>query len=131
MAAELTDATAGATRLDGLTSWHADWRGLRVAVLGLGVTGFAVADTLAELGAEVTVFARDRDDDRARILDVIGVRLVVHPLDEVPADLAESPPSSWWSRPASAPTIPCSGGRRMPACRCGATSSWPGACATR
>ncbi|MDR5693461.1 UDP-N-acetylmuramoyl-L-alanine--D-glutamate ligase [Agromyces indicus] len=92
MAAELTDATAGATRLDGLTSWHADWRGLRVAVLGLGVTGFAVADTLAELGADVTVFARDRDDDRARILDVIGVRLVVHPLDEVPADLAETPP---------------------------------------
>ncbi|GAA4058087.1 UDP-N-acetylmuramoyl-L-alanine--D-glutamate ligase [Agromyces indicus] len=88
----MTDATAGATRLDGLTSWHADWRGLRVAVLGLGVTGFAVADTLAELGADVTVFARDRDDDRARILDVIGVRLVVHPLDEVPADLAETPP---------------------------------------
>lgn len=92
MAAELTDAASGASRLDGLTSWHADWRGLRVAVLGLGVTGFAVADTLAELGAEVTVYARDRDDDRARILDVIGVRLVVHPLDEVPGDLAEEAP---------------------------------------
>ncbi|MEI9512192.1 UDP-N-acetylmuramoyl-L-alanine--D-glutamate ligase [Agromyces sp. CCNWLW213] len=92
MAAELTDAASGASRLDGLTSWHADWRGLRVAVLGLGVTGFAVADTLAELGAEVTVYARDRDDDRARILDVIGVRLVVHPLDEVPSGLADAAP---------------------------------------
>ena len=44
-------------RLDQLTSWHADWRGLRVAVFGLGVTGFAVADTLLELGAEVLVVA--------------------------------------------------------------------------
>lgn len=92
MAAELTDAASGAARLDELTSWHADWRGLRVAVLGLGVTGFAVADTLAELGAEVTVYARDRDDDRARILDVIGVRLEVHPLDEVPAGIADDRP---------------------------------------
>lgn len=92
MAAELTDAASGASRLDELTSWHADWRGLRVAVLGLGVTGFAVADTLAELGAEVAVYARDRDDDRARILDVIGVRLEVHPLDEVPAALSGDAP---------------------------------------
>lgn len=92
MAAELTDAASGAARLDGLTSWHADWRGLRAAVLGLGVTGFAVADTLAELGAAVTVYARDRDDDRARILDVIGVRLELHPLDEVPAGLAGDAP---------------------------------------
>ena len=75
------------SRLDGLTSWHADWTGLRVAVLGLGVTGFSVADTLAELGAEVTVFASGADEERARILDVIGVRLVRHPLDRVPDEL--------------------------------------------
>ena len=30
----------------GLTSWRSDWAGLRVAVLGIGVTGFSVADTL-------------------------------------------------------------------------------------
>ena len=41
--------------LDQLTSWNADWSGLRVAVLGLGVTGFSVADTLVELGAPVLV----------------------------------------------------------------------------
>ncbi len=63
-------------RLDELTSWNADWSGLRVLVLGLGVTGFAAADTLAELGAEVTVAARRPDDDRARILPVIGVDLI-------------------------------------------------------
>lgn len=63
-------------RLDDLTSWHADWSGLRVLVLGLGVTGFAAADTLAELGAQVAVAARNPDDDRARILPVIGVELI-------------------------------------------------------
>lgn len=62
--------------LDQLTSWRADWRGLNVVVLGLGVTGFAAADTLAELGARVTVAARTPDADRARILPVIGVALV-------------------------------------------------------
>jgi len=63
-------------RLDELTSWNADWSGLRVLVLGLGVTGFAAADTLSELGAEVTVAARSPDDERARILPVIGVDLI-------------------------------------------------------
>ncbi len=63
-------------RLDELTSWHDDWSGLNVLVLGLGVTGFAVADTLAELGAHVLVAAREPDDERARILPVIGVDLL-------------------------------------------------------
>jgi len=65
-----------ASRLDGLTSWRSDWSGLRVLVLGLGVTGFAAADTLAELGCRVTVAACTPDADRARILPVIGVDLV-------------------------------------------------------
>ena len=43
--------------LDSLTSWHSDWKQLKVAVVGLGVTGFSVADTLAELGCEVLVVA--------------------------------------------------------------------------
>ena len=43
--------------LDSLTSWHSDWKQLNVAVVGLGVTGFSVADTLAELGCEVLVVA--------------------------------------------------------------------------
>ena len=47
-------AATGAN-LDHLTSWDADWSGLQVLVTGLGVTGFSVADTLAELGAAVTV----------------------------------------------------------------------------
>ena len=63
-------------RIAGLTSWHADWRGLRVVVLGAGVTGFAAADTLAELGCEVLVAATTATDERRELLDVIGARLV-------------------------------------------------------
>lgn len=83
----MTGADAGGGRLDSLTSWHADWSGLRVLVLGAGVTGFAVADTLAELGAEVLLAATNVDDERGRILDVIGVRVLRHPLDSVPDDI--------------------------------------------
>jgi UDP-N-acetylmuramoylalanine--D-glutamate ligase len=42
-------------RLKGLTSWDSDWAGLRVVVTGIGVSGFAAADTLIELGARVVV----------------------------------------------------------------------------
>ena len=57
-----------------LNSWHADWRDLRVVVFGLGVSGFSVADTLAELGAEVIVVAEKAAVEQLEILDVIGVR---------------------------------------------------------
>jgi UDP-N-acetylmuramoylalanine--D-glutamate ligase len=59
--------------LEHLHSWHANWRDLRVVVLGLGVTGFSVADTLAELGAKVLVLAEKADEELVDILDVIGV----------------------------------------------------------
>jgi UDP-N-acetylmuramoylalanine--D-glutamate ligase len=62
--------------VDDLTSWHADWSGLRVLVLGLGVTGFAAADTLVELGAEVLVVSGPGQQERADILAVIGGTLV-------------------------------------------------------
>ncbi|MEC5150011.1 UDP-N-acetylmuramoylalanine--D-glutamate ligase [Cryobacterium psychrotolerans] len=86
------DTHSGHRRLDGLVSWHADWTGLRVAVLGLGVTGFAAADTLAELGADVLVVAGNAPDDRARLLGVIGAGLVQADLSEVPAELAAHRP---------------------------------------
>jgi len=60
-------------RFDELNSWHSDWRGLKVAVLGLGVSGFSVADTLAELGCELQVFAERADSEQLDILDVLGV----------------------------------------------------------
>jgi UDP-N-acetylmuramoylalanine--D-glutamate ligase len=42
-------------RLQNLVSWDSDWAGLRVVVTGIGVSGFAAADTLIELGAHVVV----------------------------------------------------------------------------
>jgi UDP-N-acetylmuramoylalanine--D-glutamate ligase len=62
--------------LSQLTSWRSDWSGLRVAVLGLGVTGFSVADTLVELGAEVLVVARASTGEYGELLNVIGADFV-------------------------------------------------------
>ncbi|MGO3146908.1 MAG: UDP-N-acetylmuramoyl-L-alanine--D-glutamate ligase [Leucobacter sp.] len=60
------------SRVAALTSWHHDWSGLRVAVLGLGATGFSVADTLVELDSRVRVIYGKPDEGRERLLDVIG-----------------------------------------------------------
>jgi UDP-N-acetylmuramoylalanine--D-glutamate ligase len=62
------------TDFDQLNSWHSNWRGLRVVVFGLGVSGFSVADTLAELGCDVLVVAEKAEEELLDILDVIGVQ---------------------------------------------------------
>ncbi|MGM7677378.1 UDP-N-acetylmuramoyl-L-alanine--D-glutamate ligase [Microbacterium sp. A94] len=77
------------TRLDALTSWHADWKGLRVVVLGLSVTGFSTADTLTELGADVLVLSESASDEYERLVPVIGAQLELGPLSEVPEVLRE------------------------------------------
>ncbi|MDI2098244.1 UDP-N-acetylmuramoyl-L-alanine--D-glutamate ligase [Ruicaihuangia caeni] len=89
---ELDDGAREPRDLSSLTSWHADWRGLRVAVYGLGVTGFAVADTLTELGADVLVLAERASDDHRRLLDVIGARLFEGALSAPPAALVDFDP---------------------------------------
>lgn len=58
----------------GLTSWHADWKDLKVFVVGLGVTGFSVADTLWELGANVCVATREAGETHRAMLDALGVK---------------------------------------------------------
>ena len=93
-------------RLDSLTSWHADWQGLRVAVLGLSVTGFSVADTLAELGAHVLVVTEQADEEYARLVPVIGAQLWTGPLDAVPAELADFAPDVVVASPGFAPGHP-------------------------
>lgn len=95
-----------ANRLDTLTSWHADWAGLRVGVLGLGVTGFSVADTLAELGADVLVVASKAGDERAGLVDVIGARLVTGALDAPPAELVDHRPDVLVVSPGFSPSHP-------------------------
>ncbi|MET1044843.1 MAG: UDP-N-acetylmuramoyl-L-alanine--D-glutamate ligase [Microbacteriaceae bacterium] len=82
-----------ALRLANLTSWHSDWSGLRVAVYGAGVTGFSVADTLVELGADVFVIASQVSDEHRQLLDIIGARLLeVDDLTAVPDDVSQFDP---------------------------------------
>jgi UDP-N-acetylmuramoylalanine--D-glutamate ligase len=73
--------------LDQLTSWRSDWAGLRVAVLGLGITGFSVADTLIELGARVLVLATGASEEQKQLLEVIGGDYFEGPLRSVPSEL--------------------------------------------
>lgn len=95
-----------AARLDGLRSWNADWKGLRVAVLGLSVTGFSVADTLAELGADVLVLSESAEPEYERLLPVIGVRALVGPLSTVPEALAGFAPEVIVASPGFPPHHP-------------------------
>jgi len=63
--------------LQQLTSWSSNWSGIKVAVLGLGKTGFSVADTLNELGSELLVVAENADSEVLDILEVLGVKSVI------------------------------------------------------
>ena len=67
---------------EGLTHRDADWAGISVLVVGLGVSGFAAADALAERGAVVTAVSRDATDaivERATILEILGVDVRLGP----------------------------------------------------
>ncbi len=63
--------------LDSLTSWHSDWKNLRVVVFGLGVSGFSVADTLNELGARVLVVAEKAEAEYIDLLSVLGIEALI------------------------------------------------------
>lgn len=96
-----------AVQVDALRSWHHDWRSLRVIVLGLGVTGFSVADTLVELGAKVLVLADRADDTRADLLAVLGAELRVADLSAPDAgDAAAFNPELVIVSPGFAPSHP-------------------------
>ncbi|WP_223263209.1 UDP-N-acetylmuramoyl-L-alanine--D-glutamate ligase [Arthrobacter sp. NamB2] len=91
-------------RLKGLTTWDADWAGLKVVVAGIGASGFSAADTLIELGAVVVVVdggATAENEAKADTLRIVGARAVLlgaeHtvelPLvDGQPADLVVTSP---------------------------------------
>jgi UDP-N-acetylmuramoylalanine--D-glutamate ligase len=93
--------------LSHLSSWHSDWQGLRVAVIGLGVTGFSAADTLAELGCEVVVFAEKAEDDYLDVLDVLGVDHFTGAAAEgLPEALVEFKPQLILTSPGVTPNSP-------------------------
>lgn len=89
-----------------LTSWNADWKGLRVVVLGLAQTGFSVADTLTELGAEVLVATESASEEYASLLPVIGADLQVGSLDVVPDRITEFAPDVIVASPGFSPQHP-------------------------
>ncbi|MDR2999019.1 MAG: UDP-N-acetylmuramoyl-L-alanine--D-glutamate ligase [Microbacterium sp.] len=93
-------------RLEGLTSWNADWADLRVAVLGLSTTGFSVADTLTELGAEVLVLSESASEEYQRLLPVIGARLELGSLAEPPVSLIDFAPDVVIASPGFPPSHP-------------------------
>lgn len=57
-------------------SWHADWSNLSALVLGLGKSGFSVADTLVELKVATTVVGRDADPKLVELLEIIGSKFI-------------------------------------------------------
>ncbi|BDZ57610.1 UDP-N-acetylmuramoylalanine--D-glutamate ligase [Barrientosiimonas endolithica] len=62
-----------------LTHRDADWSGLQVAVVGLGVSGFAAADALLERGAHVRVLSEGTSPamaERAQVLQMLGAEVV-------------------------------------------------------
>jgi UDP-N-acetylmuramoylalanine--D-glutamate ligase len=60
---------------------QSSWDGVRATVLGFGVSGFAAADNLTHVGADVTALA-DRATaaqlERAELLEVLGARVDIH-----------------------------------------------------
>lgn len=63
--------------LSELVSWHSDWSKAKVLVIGLGETGFSVADTLNELGAKQFVVSAASDEKTLDILDVLEISYLV------------------------------------------------------
>lgn len=64
------------TSLENLSSWHSDWKSQKVIVYGLGLSGFAVADTLNELGSSLLVIADRIDPEHKDLLEVLGIEFV-------------------------------------------------------
>ena len=54
---------------------HDSWEGVRAVVAGFGVSGFAAADNLTHLGAQVTALDESDAGDRgekATLLEILG-----------------------------------------------------------
>lgn len=61
-----------------------------VAVAGLGIAGFAAADALLELGAQVSVFdaaETEKQKERGQILEILGAKVYLGFKRELPRDI--------------------------------------------
>lgn len=71
-------------------------------MVGLGSTGFAVLDTLVELGVEVTAIASDADDDVVNISRVLGATVHVSSASTKREEVAQKP----WDFAVVSPGLP-------------------------
>jgi UDP-N-acetylmuramoylalanine--D-glutamate ligase len=80
----------------------ADWSGVHVVVAGIGVSGFAAADTLLGLGATVTVVdgkagsapGNEEARERALVLETLGATVILGEAEKLPdgADVVVTSP---------------------------------------
>ena len=93
------------------------WDGVRAVVIGIGVSGFAAADNLTHLGAQVTVLAESADDvqrEKADLLQMLGatVRIGTGETSELPDDIDVVVTSP--GVPPTSPLIVAAGARGVP-----------------
>jgi UDP-N-acetylmuramoylalanine--D-glutamate ligase len=95
---------------------HDDWTEVRAVVAGFGVSGFAAADNLTHLGAQVTAVDEQVDghEEEATLLEVLGakVRLGAGTTATLPDDVDVVVTSPGW-RP-SAPLLAQAAARGIP-----------------
>jgi UDP-N-acetylmuramoylalanine--D-glutamate ligase len=96
---------------------NTSWDGVRVVVVGIGVSGFAAADNLVHVGATVTVLAESADaaqQEQATLLEILGadVRIADGATAVLPdgADLVVTSPGV----PPTAPIIVAAAERGVP-----------------
>ena len=72
-----------------LLARDSDWSTWRVTIAGLGVAGYAAADALMQLGAQVTIMDAadgDRQREKGLILEQLGARVILGTSDVAPSD---------------------------------------------
>lgn len=78
---------AGAGKDASILSRESDWSTWRVTVAGIGTAGFSAADSLMQLGAQVTIVDSsdgERQRERGGILAELGARLLLGHDDTIP-----------------------------------------------
>jgi UDP-N-acetylmuramoylalanine--D-glutamate ligase len=96
---------------------HGDWSGVRAVVAGFGVSGYAAADNLLFLGADVTALdetSSDEKAEKAQLLETLGarVRLEQGATDTLPDDADVLVTSPGWK--PSAPLLAQAAARGVP-----------------
>jgi UDP-N-acetylmuramoylalanine--D-glutamate ligase len=69
---------------------QSDWSQLRVCVVGLGVAGFACADALIQLNAQVVILDAnpgEKQKERATLLEILGAEIIFGDDETLPANV--------------------------------------------